>query len=152
MIIRWLVAALHLLAMALAAGAIIWRASALRAVGDRPGVARVFRADNLWGLSALLLIGTGLWRAFGGLEKGSGYYLSNDLFQIKMGILAAVLLLEIGPMVTLIRWRIAFRQGATIDTRPARRLARVSIVQAVLVVLLVVAATGMARGFGLHFT
>jgi putative membrane protein len=35
----------------------------------------VFTADSFWGIAALLWIVTGLWRAFGGLEKGSDYYL-----------------------------------------------------------------------------
>lgn len=149
MIVRWLVAALHLLGMAVAVGSIVWRAGALKAVRDHRDLAPVFRADNLWGLSALVLIGTGLWRAFGGLEKGSAYYLANEMFWMKMGILAAVLVLEIWPMVTLIRWRIGLYRSAAIDTRAARRLAGVSVVEAALVVLLVITAAGMARGIGL---
>lgn len=149
MILRWMVSALHLLAMALAMGSISWRASMLRGQLDRRALSQVFRADSLWGISAVVLIGTGLWRAFGGLEKGSAYYLANGLFWTKMGILALILLLELWPMTTLIRWRIALARGSAIDTTPAHRLAAISVVQAVLVVLLVVAAAGMARGIGL---
>jgi putative membrane protein len=65
-----------------------------------------------------------------------------------MGLLAAILLLEIGPMITLIRWRVQVGRGQPPDTHTAARLSRISVLQAVLVVLMVLAATAMARGYG----
>jgi len=144
--LRWLVASLHLLALPLGLGAVWARQRALRAVLDAEGLRRVFLADTLWGVAALLWIGTGLLRAFGGLEKGASYYLHDRVFYAKMGLLALILLLEIWPMSTLIRWRIALGCGASIDTTPALALARISQVQAGLVVLIVFAATALARG------
>ena len=146
MMLRWLVASLHLLALPLGLGAVWARQRALRAVLDAEGLRRVFLADTLWGVAALLWIGTGLLRAFGGLEKGASYYLHDRVFYAKMGLLALILLLEIWPMSTLIRWRIALGCGASIDTTPALALARISQVQAGLVVLIVFAATALARG------
>lgn len=91
---------------------------------------------------------TGLLRAFAGYEKGSSYYLHNHLFLTKMGLLALILILEVGPLVTLIQWRRAVAAGAVPDTRHAVRYARISLIQSTLVILMVVAATGLARGFG----
>jgi putative membrane protein len=51
-------------------------------------------------------------------------------------------------MGTLIRWRIAARSGKPIDTRHAPAFARISAAQAVLVVIMVLAATALARGYG----
>src|SRR5688500_4981295 len=99
--IRWIVAALHLLALGIGLGAIWWRAHGLRGVLDQEGLKRVFYADNLWGISFLLWVSTGLARAFGGLEKGSEYYLASNAFWIKMSLLALVLLLEVWPASTL---------------------------------------------------
>ena len=59
-----------------------------------------------------------------------------------------MLLLEIGPMLRLIVWRRSLAQGIMPATTPASRSARVSMIQAVLVLMMVAAATGMARGFG----
>ena len=87
-------------------------------------------------------------RAFGGFEKGSFYYLHNHVFWGKMGLLVVILLLELGPMVALIRWRRLVARGGAPDTRTASRFAQISFVQAALVVLMVLAATAMARGFG----
>jgi putative membrane protein len=147
--LSWLFAALHLVALGIGLGAVWARARALRGQLDEAGLRRVFFADACWGIAALLWIGTGLVRAFGGLEKGSAYYLQNHLFWAKMALLAVILALELGPMISLIRWRAAIRRGQQPDTGAAPRFARISFVQAWLVVLMVLAATGMARGYGL---
>jgi putative membrane protein len=146
--IRWIVAAVHLLALGLGLGAVWARGRALRGELDAAGLRRVFYADSWWGAAAGVWIATGLLRAFAGLEKGSAYYLHNHLFWAKMGLLVLILLLEIGPMVTLIRWRIALARGVPVDTHRAGRFARISFLQAGLVMLMVLAATGMARGYG----
>lgn len=146
--LRWLVASVHLLALPLGLGA-IWARS--RALGGGPppspaSLSRIFLADNLWGLAAALWIVTGLLRVFGGFEKGSSYYLHDRAFIVKMALLGAILVLEVWPMVTLIRWRIRARRGGVVDTTMAPALARISRIQAGLVVLMVFAATALARG------
>lgn len=146
--IRWLFAAIHLLALGIGLGAVWARGRALRGPLDTAGLRRVFHADGWWGLAAVLWIGTGLVRAFGGLEKGSAYYLHNHVFWIKMVLLLLVLVLEAGPMVTLARWRGLVARGSLVDTRLSGRFGRISYVQAGLVVLMVLAATAMARGYG----
>ena len=147
MTLRWLIASLHLLALPLGLSAVWTRNRALNAVATTHDLQRVFLADNLWGLAAVLWITTGLLRVFGGLEKGSSYYLHDRIFYVKMGLLVVILLLEIRPMITLIRWRGGARRGATVDTTVAPALARISRIQAGLTVLMVFAATALARGF-----
>jgi putative membrane protein len=147
MTLRWLLASLHLLTLPLGLGAVWARSRALTSARTNQDLKRVFVADNLWALAAALWIGTGLWRVFSGLEKGSSYYLNNRVFYTKMGLLLLILLLEIWPIVTLIGWRNAVRRGATVNMAPAAALATISRVQAGLVVLMVFAATAMARGF-----
>ena len=147
---------LHLIALAIGLPAIIDRALALgraaREATRGAALERAFGADTRWGLSAMLWIGTGLWRYLAGTEMSSGYYNRNHFFLAKMTLLVAILLLEIWPMVTLIRWRMAVRAGgaAEVVARPetARRIASVSYVQCALLLLMVVFAVGMARGFG----
>ena len=146
---RWLAASLHLLALGIGLGAVWARGRALRSSLDAGALRQVFFADTLWGLAAVLWISTGLWRLLAGLEKGTGYYLQNHLFLTKMALLVLVLLLEIRPMITLIRWRKTVSRGESPDTRAAPLLARISFVQAWLIVLMVFAATAMARGLGM---
>lgn len=148
MFIRWLLAASHLLALGIGLGAVVVRAGALRGALEPRDLTRLFAADGLWGLAALIWIPTGLLRAFGGFEKGAAYYLDNSFFWLKMGMLLMILVLEAWPAVGLVRWRLALRAGATIDRAPAPLWARMSYLQAGLVVLMVLAATAMARGYG----
>jgi len=77
------------------------------------------------------------------------YYLRNHVFWGKMALLLLILVLEIGPAVTLARWRVQLARGGQPDTTRAERFARISYAQVVLVLLMVLAATAMARGIGL---
>jgi putative membrane protein len=148
MILRWLLAAIHLFGLGIGLGAVWVRARALTSdLSDRRALQRGLTADNVWGLAALVWIGSGLWRLLAGTEKPTGYYLENRVFWIKMIFLLMILVLEVRPMVTLVRWRILLAKGGTPDLSAAPSIARVSYVQAVLVVLMVLAATAMARGF-----
>jgi putative membrane protein len=148
MVIRWLLATLHLIALGIGLGAVYARAQALRGPLDISGLRRVFAADSWWGVAAGLWIVTGLFRALGGYEMGADYYFHNHLFLTKMGLLALILTLEFGVMLRLILWRRAVAHGRLPDTHRAPRYARISMVQAFLVLLMVTAATGMARGYG----
>ena len=147
--LRWTLAAVHLLGFGIGLGAVWARA---RSVASRPldqaALRRTFAADSWWGLSALLLIGTGLWRLLGSTEKGTAYYLANHVFYTKMALLGCILLLELWPMVTLIRWRTVVATGALPDPGPAGAIARISYLQALLLIGMVLAATAMARGLG----
>ena len=80
MMLRWLIASLHLLALAIGFAAIWMRADAFGRRLDADGLRRLFRADAFWGVAALLWLATGIWRAFGGLEKGTSYYLHDHFF------------------------------------------------------------------------
>jgi len=147
MLVHWSLAAIHLLAFAMGFWAVLTRGTAFRRLAAGAGEARsVLVADNLWGISAIVLLISGGMRAFGGYEKGTDYYLHQPLFHLKMTFFVVILLLEIAPMIALIKWRIALSRGTTIDTGRAKLFARVSHVEALLVLLMVVAATGMARG------
>ena len=148
MLLRWLFASLHLLGLGIGLGAVWARACALRGPLDATGLRRVFYADGWWGVAAAVWIGTGLVRVFGGLEKGMDYYLQNHVFWAKMALLLAILVLELGPMVTLMRWRVELARGTLPDTARAARFARISHAQVVLVLLMVMAASAMARGIG----
>ena len=151
--LRIALAAVHLLALGIGLGAIYARARVFNDLSASPdALRRGFAADTWWGVAAMLWISTGLWRAIGGFEKTPSFYWSNHVFYAKMSLLVLALLLEIWPMVTLIRWRIAERKGAL--PLPAalqatgNRIARISDVQTLLVVSMVVAAVMMARGYG----
>ena len=150
--LRVIVAAFHLLALGLGLGAVLTRGNVLREPLTPQSLQRAFSADTFWGVAALLWVVTGLWR-FARLEKGTEYYLANHFFLAKMSLFVLILVLEVWPMVVLIRWRIGLRKGGGVADFAlpgvARRIATISHVEALLVVLMVFAAAAMARGYGL---
>jgi putative membrane protein len=142
-----IVSSLHLLALAIGLPAILLRGRALRGPLDDAGLRRLFAADNAWGIAAALWLVTGLLRAFAGLEKGSAFYLGSALFWTKMTLFVLLVLLEIRPMVTFIRWRAARARGQTPDTSTARTLYVITHLQMAIVLVMVFVASFMARGF-----
>jgi len=147
-VISAVVSSLHLLALAIGLPAVFLRGRALKGQLDADGLRRLLAADNAWGVAAVLWIVTGLLRAFGGLEKGTDFYLRSPLFWTKMALFLLILLLEVRPMVTFIRWRIQLGRGLPVDTAVARRLYTLNHVELALVVVMVFVASLMARGVG----
>jgi putative membrane protein len=154
--LRLTLAVLHLIALGLGLYAVVVRGTALRdatrTTPAEPSLRTAFRADAAWGIAAILWIATGLWRLFAGTEKPTTYYVHNHLFMAKMGFLVLILVLEVSPMLTLIRWRRARAAGTDAATLvqggAAGRIAIISHVQALLVVGMIVCASAMARGYG----
>ena len=146
--LRWLLAAAHLLALGIGLGAVWARARALRSPVDPAGLQRAFIADLWWGIAGLLWIVTGLWRLFGATEQPTTYYLRNHVFWTKMAFLGVLLALEVGAVITMTGWRREVARGGLPDTSQSGWLRRISLVQVWLVVLMLLAATAMARGWG----
>lgn len=142
------VSSLHVLALAIGLPSVWWRGRVLKGRLDAEGLRQLFVADSLWGIAALLWIVTGLLRAFGGLEKGTEFYLHSPLFWVKMALFAGVLMLEIWPMLTFIRWRGQLRRGQAPDTSRARTFYVLNHVEMGIVVVMVFVASLMARGIG----
>ena len=137
--------AIHILTLALGAGALYARARALSRPLDDDGWKRLLAADNAWGIAALLWIGSGLLRVFYG-GKEPGFYWHNGFFWLKMGLFALVFVLELAPMTTFIRVRIARGKGAAIPRFSADAYRRISAAELMLVVTIVFVAAFMARG------
>lgn len=151
--LRVVIASIHLLALGLGLGAVLTRGSILREPVSKESLKRAFRADNVWGAAAFLWLASGLWRLLGGLEKPTAYYMANHVFWTKMVLFAGVVALEIWPIIVLIGWRKALARGSAprsfAQTGTARQIAMISYIEALLVVLMIVAAAAMARGYGM---
>lgn len=146
----WLVGTLHLLALGIGLGAVWARRGALRGALDAAALGRAFVADSWWAVAGALWFVTGSLRAFAGLEKGTEYYVTNPMFHAKFGLFVLILLLEVYPIVTLMRWRRGRKTGVAPDPNAAARIAAISGVQAALVVAAAALAGGLARGYGMR--
>lgn len=138
-----LAAASHYLALGIGLGAIYARGQHFKA----HRLQAALKADNAWGLASLLWILSGLLRAFGGLEKGSTYYLHNHFFWLKMVLFGLIFVLELWPMIRLIQVRI--RKEERLPQALMRRFSLISWVQMGLLLAMVLCASLMARGYGL---
>ena len=151
MIARASLSALHILVFAIGFGAVFARGRRLRDLREQPEDAgllqRLFQADGMWGLAALLWIATGLLRAFGRLEKQPEFYLRNGFFWVKMALFLLVLAIEMYPMYTFIQWRVRRSRGGS-PTAGAnfRSLIAWNDAEVGIVVLIPFAAALMARG------
>ena len=148
MLLRWLLAFVHLIALPLGVAAIYMRARALRSTARGAEPNSAVTADLWWGVAAFLWISTGLVRWLAGTEKPSDYYSHNWLFHTKLTLLLVILLLEVRPIIVIGRWRSGLRKQKTVDTSAATAMATTSTIQLILALLMVLAATGMARGIG----
>jgi putative membrane protein len=139
---------LHYIALGLAFIGIFSRGRALKALLslETRNTRELFLADNIWGISALILIITGLARAMGRFEKGPHYYMSSHWFWLKMVLFLLVFLMEIYPMITFIQWRISKKQITEDDVSKLSRLRKINHIEALLVFFIPLVATIMARG------
>jgi putative membrane protein len=153
-IVAPVLSALHVLALGLGLGSVFMRGRYLRALREGPEprtLDRLFAADSVWGVAALLWLVTGLARAFGHVEKAPDFYLRNGFFWVKMTLFAGVFALEMWPMMTFIRWRTARRGGRPLPQFD--RLARLVLIDDLetgLVVVIPFVAAAMARGLWLY--
>ena len=116
---------------------------------DNPDLARlkrVFFWDNLSLFIVLTVMGVGVWRMW--LEKGFDYYIHNQFFWFKMGILTLAWCIETPIMIKLIQWRMQIAKGHTPNTSFLPVLRKLEILEGSLMIAIVFCAAMMSRGFG----
>ncbi len=111
-------------------------------------VQRLARIDLLYGVSALLVLATGLARTWWGV-KGFGWYWSQPLLHAKVTLFVVIGGLSLVPTLRLRRWLQAVRATGTLPT-PAEVKAtrRLVMIEAHLLALIPLLAVFLARGVG----
>lgn len=152
MILSIVVAAGHFLTLGAGFTALTLRGQQFKSlIGEKfltaDKLSKLFLYDNIYGVAALMWILTGILRAFGGLEKGTAYYMQSYFFWVKMILFLGVFLLEIKPMMTLIKWRIQMKKNQSLEPADFKKLFKRNTAELHLLVVIVIAASAMARGF-----
>lgn len=107
---------------------------------------KLARIDALYGLSALVVIVTGVLMFSGyGFGKGAALYLKNGIFHAKVTLFVLIALLSLKPTLFFLRHRRA-ADDASIDV--PRSIIMVQRVQLLLVLVLPLLGLLMARGLG----
>jgi putative membrane protein len=111
-------------------------------------VERLAKVDMVYGISAVLVLLTGIARTYWG-AKGMGWYWSNPLLHVKVTLFVVIGLLSIKPTIVFLRWRKALRAtGALPAEAEVRSTRRIVMIQAHLLPVIPLAAVFLARGFG----
>ena len=144
------VAYVHDLSFMVCFGALVMERQLIQPNPDRQRATRMVITDVVYGLAALLLLGSGVLRVlyFG---QGAGFYTHNPLFWTKVGMFLSVGALSLYPTVTYILWVVPLRKGELPQVGEALsvRLAWILNVELVGFASIPLLATLMARGVGL---
>lgn len=144
-----LLAYAHILSILMAATFLASEAALCRKEWMNPAVVeRLARVDLLYGISALLMLATGLARTWWGM-KGAAWYWAQPLLHAKVTLLVVIGLLSIVPTVRFVRWRRALRTSGALPSDDAlRSTRRLVMIEAHLMVLIPLLAVFLARGVG----
>ena len=111
-------------------------------------VERLVRIDLIYGISAMVVLATGVARTWWGI-KGTAWYWSNPLLHLKLGLFIIVGMISIFPTLTYLRWRKALRSGGTLPSEAeVRKTRRLVMIQAHIIAVIPLVAVFFARGFG----
>lgn len=144
------IAWLHYLFIMLMMGSLMIEFFLLRQKLDEARIKSLALADLLYGITALLVLLSGLLR-FMYFGKGSDYYLVNPVFHIKLTLFILVGLLSVYPTVHFLRWRKAIRNDSAFlpEARMAKRFGMIVAIEILVVALIPLLAVLVNRGYGL---
>lgn len=113
------------------------------------GVKRLIIYDRLYGVSAVLVLITGVLRLTAG-AKGAAFYMGNPWFHAKISLFVVIALCSIPPTLTFLRWAKQRRhQPEFVPALPEiKRARRWVMIASHLFVFLPLFAVLMARGMG----
>lgn len=141
---------LHYISIMVIMGALMTEHLLLKPEMDASRIKSLATIDLIYGISALLVLGTGLlrWFVYG---KGFDFYMSNPIFHIKLTLFIIMGILSIWPSIAFLRWNRALRNGEepVIDARSVKRIHLFLRIELTILVAIPLLAVLMARGY--HF-
>ena len=148
MTLEAVLAALHMVAILTLVVFLTSEAALCRSEWMNPAVVkRLARLDLIYGITAVVLLATGLARLYFGV-KGLSWYVSQPLFHVKMTLFVLMGLLSIKPTLTFRRWLKALNQtGAWPGEAEVRSTRRWVMVQSHVLPVVAVIAVFWARGW-----
>jgi putative membrane protein len=135
---------LHLLAALVFTGALLIENMAIKTMINREDARNLARVDAICGMAALVIIACGmtLWLWIG---KPADFYNTNPVFQLKLGLLAILIVSAIYPAIFFFRHRQTEQEQLAVP-KPVRFLLRFEIILLLIIPLL---AWAMTRGIGI---
>lgn len=149
MILDAALAYLHFTAIFMLFAFLTTQAVLMRSPLDERAIRLLGRVDMFYGLSAVLVLVTGLLRLGLG-AKGADFYMSAWPIYVKVGLFIVVGLISIKPTLEFIKWRRALDHDPAWKLPAAAQAAmrRIVMIEVRLAALIPVFAVIMARGLG----
>jgi putative membrane protein len=144
-----LMAFLHHLAAFTVVGALAVEVALFRPPLSLIQARRLLRTDAVFGAAATLVLIVGMLRvAF--FEKGPAYYWHDRYFLMKLAAFVIAALISIYPTMTFMSWNKTLKAGLAPEVPPqrARRVRLCLMLELSAVVVILLGAALMARGFG----
>ena len=142
---------LHYIGIMLLMGSLISEHLLLKPKMTKEQIKSLAITDLIYGLSAILVLATGLlrWFVYG---KGSDYYLSNPLFHTKLTLFVIMAVLSIFPTIKFLKWRKQVNSGLEPDMndKTVKRLLMYIRLELLILVIIPLLAVMMARGMGMN--
>ncbi|MFZ6870534.1 DUF2214 family protein [Undibacterium sp. Di27W] len=106
--------------------------------------------DNIYGMSAMLIIVLGVLRVIY-FEKGQDYYLHNHAFMLKITAFIVVGLLSVYPTVVFLRWgkSLKLNQLPILPEGQARSIQTILKLELTGIVFILAGAVLMAKGYSM---
>jgi len=140
---------LHYIGIMTLMGSLIAEHLILKPGLSKPQIKLLAMVDLIYGLSAILVLATGLlrWFVYG---KGNDYYLSNPLFHAKITLFVTIGILSIFPTIKFLKWRRQINNGQEpqIGEKVIKRQLLFIRIELFLVIIIPLLAVMIARGVG----
>ncbi len=141
---------LHYLSFILVGAALFTELLLVKPQLSKANLARIVKADAVYGIFSIVLVTTGLIRVFY-FGKGSDYYFANWIFNLKFSLFILVGLLSILPTIQFLKLNKKYKQEP-IETQidlPNYSKIRISVILEFFILLLIpFLAILMANGVG----
>lgn len=140
---------LHYIGIMVIMGSLISEHLLLKPKMTREQIKSLAMVDLFYGISALLVLGTGLlrWFVYG---KGSEYYLSNPLFHTKLTLFGILVIMSIFPTIKFLKWRKQASNGQEPDLneKTVKKLLMLIRIELLILATIPLLAVMLARGIG----
>jgi len=140
---------LHYIAIMSLMGSLITEHLILKPSMTKEQIKSLAVVDTIYGLSAVIVLATGLlrWFVYG---KGYDFYMSTPLFHIKLTLFIIIAILSIFPTMKFLKWRKQIRNGIEPDVteKSVKRLLMFIRIELLLVAIIPLLAVMVARGAG----
>ena len=141
---------LHYIGIMVLMGSVIAEHVMLKPGINKEQIKSLATIDLIYGLSAVIVLITGLLRWFLVDPKGAEFFNKNPLFHIKITLFVIVAILSIFPTIKFLKWRKQVKKGKAIEIteKEAKKqlmLIRIELFLLVIIPLLAVMVAGGVR-------